>query len=376
MKKLFCFLWLCLLVFGTTTFVEAKKFPDVNHQTEMGRAIDFLSDKGVISGFPNGQFKPQERVTRGQAAKMLANITYTNSRYTVDPIYQEFRSPSFTDIPRTHQYFYHIEALVDYGVIGGYEDGTFKQSLHLTRAHIAKMIAYGYMLSQPEPQFDLKDVAVYSERYPYVNAVLSFNIMNETQHHTFSPNEYVTRGEFALFLYRAHQHALEHIALEKRDGTPFIEAASPLGQLLSSHPVMAQTIYTNMNIAAARVTMNRAHYAFDGIHPINTIDGMEYENCSDYLDVMLCYGYTPDNRVQSLYIALNEQDISIRMLEQALNVTFTISAHSEETNDMPYYIGTATINGFNYTFFTDYTPFNPEQLLDHSFETLVIDVQK
>lgn len=150
----------------TATATEAKKFPDVNYQTEIGRAIDFLSDQGIINGFTNGQFKPTERITHRQAAKMLSNMTLTESRYAIDPIYEEFRPPSFRDISQTHQYCQNIEALVDYDVIGGYEDGTFRHTLHLTRAHIAKMIAFGYMLPQGEGQFDLRDVPVTSDRYP------------------------------------------------------------------------------------------------------------------------------------------------------------------------------------------------------------------
>lgn len=376
MKKCLFFVALCSFLFMMTTPTEAKQFPDVNHQTEMGRAIDFLSNEAVISGFPDGKFRPADRVTRGQAAKMLANMTMTNSRYAIDEMYQLYRPESFEDIPKNHQYFHHIEGLADYYVIGGYEDGTFKQGLHLTRAHIAKMIAYGYMLPTAESHFLLDDVPISSERYPYVSAVLTHDIMKETSRGKFSPNQYVTRGEFALFLYRAHRYALAQIALEKQYGEPFIERSSALGQLLQGHPFMDQVIYQGMDIAAARVTMNRSHYAYHGMSPLEDEHTLEYEGCSDYLDVLLCYGYMPDNRVNKVYLAFDpaENNISINTLQQTLGVKFEMEAFFTEESDIPYYIGTASKDGFMYTITTDFTSFNPSQVMDHSFELFGLHV--
>lgn len=62
--------------------------------------------------------------------------------------------------------------------------------------------------------------------------------MKETGNGTFSLNEHVTRGEFALF-YTVH---INQIALEKQHGTLFIEPMSDLGVLLADPPIMDQQI--------------------------------------------------------------------------------------------------------------------------------------
>lgn len=73
---------------------------------------------------------------------------------------------------------------------------------------------------------------------------------------------------------------------------------------------------------------------------------MEYKNCSDYLDGMLCYGYMLDNRVQSIYMAFPKEDISIHALQDALGVKFEIEVGGDDYNGIPCYIGTATVGDF------------------------------
>lgn len=50
----------------------AGSFTDVAKDNAHFEAITALQTAGVISGYPDGTFKPAQDVTRGQAAKMLA----------------------------------------------------------------------------------------------------------------------------------------------------------------------------------------------------------------------------------------------------------------------------------------------------------------
>lgn len=52
----------------------AAFFPDVNPSTEEGKAIIQLAERGIISGYMDGTFKPANPITRTQAAKILAGI--------------------------------------------------------------------------------------------------------------------------------------------------------------------------------------------------------------------------------------------------------------------------------------------------------------
>ncbi|MGN4443475.1 S-layer homology domain-containing protein [Bacillus cereus group sp. MYBK79-1] len=52
-------------------FTSAKAFPDVQSNHWAIKEINYLSDKGIINGTPEGYFKPSDNVTRGQMALML-----------------------------------------------------------------------------------------------------------------------------------------------------------------------------------------------------------------------------------------------------------------------------------------------------------------
>ena len=49
-------------------------FPDINPTNEEGKAIIQLAERGIISGYMDGTFKPANPITRTQVAKILAGI--------------------------------------------------------------------------------------------------------------------------------------------------------------------------------------------------------------------------------------------------------------------------------------------------------------
>src|SRR5690606_12690157 len=63
-------LFLAISSFHTTTS-SAAGFPDVNDANRFYNEIQYLLDEGVITGFNDGRFHPKKDVTRGQAAIML-----------------------------------------------------------------------------------------------------------------------------------------------------------------------------------------------------------------------------------------------------------------------------------------------------------------
>lgn len=58
--------------FVITTTVDAKEFKDVRNTDTAYSAIDNLSDRSIISGYADGMFRPEGTVTRGQASKFIS----------------------------------------------------------------------------------------------------------------------------------------------------------------------------------------------------------------------------------------------------------------------------------------------------------------
>lgn len=69
MKRLCMLLALCILMSMTTAFAEAR-FPDMPEEHWAYTAVEKMVNDGRVNGFPDGEFKPDELVTRWQFAKM------------------------------------------------------------------------------------------------------------------------------------------------------------------------------------------------------------------------------------------------------------------------------------------------------------------
>ncbi|MGN7385543.1 S-layer homology domain-containing protein [Sporosarcina sp. SAFN-015] len=164
-------------------------------------AIKNLLERGIVKGFPDGTFKPGQQVTRGQAAKIIAQILNLDT--------QNVKDPGLMDVSKESQYYGAIAVLVNKGIISGYEDKTFKPGNPLTRAQMAKILAVGFgFKEEPFRETRLVDVKSTNWYAGYVQALLTHQITSGTSATTFSPGEYVTRGQLASFVIRCEKEAL------------------------------------------------------------------------------------------------------------------------------------------------------------------------
>ncbi|MFZ3171030.1 MAG: S-layer homology domain-containing protein [Carboxydocellales bacterium] len=154
-----------------------------------------LVAKKIITGFPDGTFKPELAVTREQLAIMLARAL-------------ELRTPQqksgLTDVPANYQYADYIYAAKSAGIINGYADQTFRPAQNATRAEVAKMLTTA--LALPATTSDLtafKDVAVQHWAAPHIAALKTAGITNGFADGNFQPEATTTRAQVAKFLNQA-----------------------------------------------------------------------------------------------------------------------------------------------------------------------------
>lgn len=112
--------------------LQPASYSDVSASHWANIYIGAATAVGIMGGYPNGEFKPNNPMTRAEVAKVLA-VTY---EFTVPPA-----APMFSDVSSTHWAFDHIEALAAYYITVGYPDGTFKPSNSITRAEFAVFLA-------------------------------------------------------------------------------------------------------------------------------------------------------------------------------------------------------------------------------------------
>lgn len=110
----------------------SSNFPDVSSSHWANDSIGAVVSQGLMSGYPDGTFKPNEPMTRAEVSSVIAsayNMTQSTSN-----------SP-FSDVSQNHWAFSSIMAMVDNHITTGYPDGTFKPSEPMTRAQFSVFLA-------------------------------------------------------------------------------------------------------------------------------------------------------------------------------------------------------------------------------------------
>jgi len=159
-------------------------------------SVDNLVEKGVIQGYPDGTFKPDQAVTRAEAAAMLTEVLGLEM--------DENAQPSFYDV-QNHWASEAITALQNQkpGVVDGYADGSFKPNQTITRQEMAKMIVAAYDLERyGETQTYFHDNTGWGAEA--VNTLASLGIVHGVAVGEFDSNADVTRAQAAVFIDQAH----------------------------------------------------------------------------------------------------------------------------------------------------------------------------
>ncbi len=115
----------------------AVSFPDVDATTPEGEAIIKLSEMGVLGGFEDGTFRPEATVTRAQFAKIIYVL---QNQGTEDILADAHKGPTkFPDVTEDQWFNGYVNWAVAEGIVGGYDDGTFKPDATLTMGQAIKM---------------------------------------------------------------------------------------------------------------------------------------------------------------------------------------------------------------------------------------------
>jgi|GEM_PF-2505416 len=97
--------------------------------SQHGHAVNFVSAMGFMNGFPDGTFRPDEQLSRGEAAAVLSRI-YGLSGFGV---------AQFTDT-NNHWSFNYVALSADRSIINGYPDNTFRPNNPLSRAEATALL--------------------------------------------------------------------------------------------------------------------------------------------------------------------------------------------------------------------------------------------
>ncbi len=118
----------------------ASPFTDVDADAYYAPHVAWAAENGIVTGFEDGTFRPEENVTREQTAAIL----YRYARYNGADVSQGESTDisGFTDVAEISEYAVSaIQWAFGAGVINGYPDGSLAPAASITRAEFAAILA-------------------------------------------------------------------------------------------------------------------------------------------------------------------------------------------------------------------------------------------
>ncbi|WP_214627372.1 NEAT domain-containing protein [Paenibacillus agaridevorans] len=151
---------------------------------------------GIVNGFSDGSFRPNNIVTRGEFAVMISRALGLDGEGDADAL-QDFGS-----IPAWAQP--HVARVVTAGLIGGFEDATFRSGGRLTRAQLAVIISRAAGLKPDDRSSlsfnDADSVPAWAQRE--VAAAVAAGLIQGKDGNRFAPNATATRAEALTLIIR------------------------------------------------------------------------------------------------------------------------------------------------------------------------------
>lgn len=72
-----------------SVYAKTQPFPDVPATKHFAEAVNELAERNIIGGYPDGTFKPGNSITRGQAAAIIAKMTKLDTTNVKDPKFKD-----------------------------------------------------------------------------------------------------------------------------------------------------------------------------------------------------------------------------------------------------------------------------------------------
>lgn len=198
-------LFLSVLMFLTVipfAGAASPSFSDVPRNHWAYKEITEMAEKGIIKGYDNRTFRPNNEVTRAEFAKiMIAAADVDIDKRSV--------SQTFKDVPKSHWAFYYVEYAKPY--LTGYKSGstyTYKPDNSAVREDIAVALVrlLGYDKKYKADMNQLKKFRDSDDISPALRSYIAIAIQTDLMkgnNNNFRPQDPITRAEAASLLYRA-----------------------------------------------------------------------------------------------------------------------------------------------------------------------------
>ena len=124
-------------------------FPDVTDTHWAYKWVEYAHDNGIVGGYPDGTYQPDNVVDRGQMAVFIARAMAHGDAGVPDPV----GDPTFPDVTPDNEWawaYKYVEYITDQGITSGYGDGYHPEYV-CTRDQMAIYVQRAFDLPMQQP---------------------------------------------------------------------------------------------------------------------------------------------------------------------------------------------------------------------------------
>ena len=179
----------------TVTVKVSEAFSDVPSSAWYYNNVMQAAAAGIVSGYPDGTFKPGNSVSRDFAIMLTQMLGVSNDGTAVSP---------FIDVDDDDYGVVSIAYCKAHNIISGYDDGTFKPDATITRQEAASMIVKAMGVSKASDELYPDDSTIAGWAKDAVYKAKAAGLMKGYEEDgTFRPTGKITRAEAASIMVNA-----------------------------------------------------------------------------------------------------------------------------------------------------------------------------
>lgn len=186
-------------------------FSDVGEGHEHAAAVQWMEARGVIAGYEDGTFRPEQTVNRAEALKiiLLASGVEVIIPETLDESAgSTTQAALFPDVKPSHWFYPYVQKALELKIVSGYPDSTFRPEKSVNLAEALKML---YLTQQVtlDPSFSSISIPPYHDVPTtawfagYAADAKAKHLIEARSDGDLHPDWPLTRGDLIEFVYRS-----------------------------------------------------------------------------------------------------------------------------------------------------------------------------
>ena len=199
-----------LTVSGSRVTMDGKTYSPVTFVNRRAAELNRRDHTAFLVGYAEGTFGPERNMTRAEVTTMFARLL--TEQIEADKTY----SSTFNDAAKNCWAANYIGYMQQFGIVTGYEDGSFRPDAPVTRAEFAAIASRFEKLTQGSKSFT--DVPDTHWAVRYINFAATRGWVTGYEDGSFKPEHSITRAEVAAVTCRLLERSADQTYIRSHIG--------------------------------------------------------------------------------------------------------------------------------------------------------------